>query len=91
MIGEKDEWTMDKIRITVGLPPMTPRGERYMEKVEDDDHVTLISFLKIEPQVPLYITYFTVYPEENNQLKFYTDIYEYDKIMWEQLKPYCDF
>ena len=90
LIGEKDNWTMDKIRITIGLPPNTVRGKRYVEKMEDG-HVTLIPSLKIEPQVPLFITYFTVYPEENNQLKYFNDIYEYDKVMMEQLKPYCVF
>ena len=92
LVGEKDDWTMDKIRITVGLPPETERGMRYVEEMdEEDEEKTLISYLKIEDQVPLFITYFTVFPEENGQLEYFRDVYEYDKIMMEHLKPCCVF
>ncbi|MGN0221778.1 MAG: L,D-transpeptidase family protein [Prevotella sp.] len=92
LVGEKDEWTMDKIRITLGLPPVSARGQRYVEELADEAaDVTLVPYLKIDSKVPLFITYFTVYPEEGGRLEYFNDIYEYDKIMMEHLKPCCVF
>jgi len=82
-----DEWTLDKIRISIGLLPETPRGQRFVGGHEDDK-LHLISGLAIKPPVPVYILYFTLFPDAEGNIKSYPDIYGYDSVIQNVIKTY---
>lgn len=45
----------------------------------------LIYTIKLQPTVPLFILYFTVFPDKEGRLIEYDDIYGYDDVIWKQL------
>lgn len=48
----------------------------------------LIRTCYVKPKVPLFIIYFTIYPDKNGVLTFYDDVYGYDQVIYRQLKNY---
>jgi len=55
---------------------------------ESKDRNKLIGYVPVKPRVPLYIIYYTLWPDENGVLQTWPDVYGYDEVMWNQLKPY---
>lgn len=86
LLGDVDEWTLDKLRISMGMKPETPRGERFVADNDKPD-VTLVRSLKVEPNVPLYIIYYTMYWENDGVLRMYNDIYGFDKVIFDSMQP----
>lgn len=52
------------------------------------DKDRLIWTAGIEPALPLFITYYTCYADETGKPAEYDDIYGYDKVILENLRPY---
>ena len=48
----------------------------------------LISSLKVEPQIPIFITYFTIYPDMDGKLQHFNDVYGYDKVIFNVLRNF---
>ena len=47
----------------------------------------ILHSVKVEPQIPLFITYFTIYRDPiTKTLKEYPDVYGYDQVLYNQLK-----
>jgi len=89
VLEDPDEWLLDKIRIAMGLSPETPQGLDYVDShPEAKDRNKLIGYVPVKPRVPLYIIYYTLWPDENGVLQTWPDVYGYDEVMWNQLKPY---
>lgn len=86
LLGDPDEWLLDKLRISMDLEPETDRGKRYV--ANEDNSRRLIRSLMVRPNVPIFITYFTIYPDSGGTLKTYPDVYGYDKIMAQHIKPF---
>ncbi len=78
---DADEWTLDRLRISMDIPPATDRGREYLsEHVDDERPLRLINYQKINPHVPIDIVYFTAYPNpETDSIEFWPDLYGYDK------------
>lgn len=86
LLEDPDEWLLDRLRISMDIKPETERGLRY---VSASEHSTrLVSGLKVDPVVPLLITYYTVYPNEEGVLTVYPDIYGYDEVIKLAIKPF---
>ena len=85
-----DEWTIDKIRIAMDLKPETDRGLEYMEEHEEDPRpLKVITYRDINPRVPVYIIYYTAYPDpETGEVKYYPDLYGYDKVIRRKMGEY---
>lgn len=62
--------------------------DKKKESVTSINKKLYINSLKVEPTVPLFITYYTIYPAENNEVREYSDIYGYDQVIYEQLKRF---
>lgn len=95
LLDDADEWTLDKIRISMDLAPETEQGREYIRTHEPEENENgrklprkLISYMPVKPHVPLYIIYYTIYPDENGQIQTYPDVYGYDKSVWNYLKKY---
>lgn len=87
LLDTDDEWLLDKLRISMDMEPETDKGKEFIEENEGDD-LKLVKRLNVEPQVPLFIIYYTIYPNEHDELTTYPDVYEYDDILYEHIKPF---
>lgn len=91
LLETDDEWLLDKIRISMDIKPETDKGKKFMKEHREnngtDDDLKLVKRRDVEPQVPLHIIYYTVFTDEKGEMKTYPDIYGYDKILWEHIKP----
>ena len=54
------------------------------------DRKRLINSKSLKPSVPLFITYYTLYPDENGVMQDYPDVYGYDKAIASYLLNYID-
>ena len=89
VLDNPDEWLLDRIRVGMGLPAETERGLRWLSDHPDHDDVKkLIGYVGVEPRVPIYIIYYTIWPDEGGTWQTWPDIYGYDQVMWNALKPY---
>lgn len=83
LMPNADEWTMDKLRISMGMKPQTEQGRQYLSDHTDDTPPhRLIKYRDIVPQIPVYIIYYTAYPNpETGEVELWPDIYGYDKVV----------
>lgn len=95
LLGDIDDWTLDKIRISMDIAPQTEQGREYVRSHEPEENENgrklprkLISYMSVKPHVPIYIIYYTIYPDENGYIQIYPDVYGYDKLVWNHLKKY---
>ena len=53
---------------------------------EDCDRSRLVSSVKVDPQIPLYIVYYTAFPVPGHGVQTFPDVYGYDDIIAQLLK-----
>lgn len=66
------------------IPPQTTQGQEYITNPEADRKI--INSLPVTPRVPIYITYFTLYPTRSGRLIPFADVYGYDEVIYQQLQ-----
>lgn len=87
MLNDKDEQLMEKMRYS-----MTVKYGRH--RTDDDDQndpikrSMMLRSLKVEPQVPIFITYYTLYPDKSGKLVAYNDIYGFDPVIYSRIQKY---
>ena len=83
---DADEWTLDRIRISMDLEPQTNKGKAY---VRDTTRTRkLINSKTIYPKVPVFIVYQTLDKNADGRWKEYADIYGFDAVMRRELRPF---
>ncbi|MBP5799367.1 MAG: L,D-transpeptidase family protein [Prevotella sp.] len=83
MMPEADEWEKDRLRISMDIRPVTERGLTYLR---EHGGTRLISNRAVNPKVPVYIVYYTAYPNPKTGLvELWPDLYGYDKIISREL------
>ena len=95
LLGDIDAWTLDKIRISMDIAPATEQGKDYIRTHSHEEDANgrklphkLVSYMPVKPHVPLYIIYYTLYPDTKGQLQTYPDVYGYDQSVWKHLRKY---
>lgn len=94
MMADKDEKLIDKISYSMQAdvsPLNVKRSEMTdeMKAVADTlDRNRLIGQVKIEPQVPIFILYYTLYPDATGKLESMDDVYGYDRLIYSVLRNY---
>jgi murein L,D-transpeptidase YcbB/YkuD len=89
VLDSPDEWLLDRIRIAMGLSAETEQGIEWLQSHPDQEtRNKIIGYVPVSPRVPLYIIYYTLWPDENGVLQTWPDVYGYDKVMWNQLKAF---
>lgn len=91
MLADKDDETVDRIDHTMNEWHSSPAGKNDENSGSDRaqrDTKRYIKSLKVSPPVPLFITYYTLYPDADNVLCAYKDIYGYDDAIYAQLKQF---
>lgn len=90
LLPHADEWQTDRLRISMDIPPISNRGEKYLKEHEKDPRpLKLITYQEVSPRVPIYIIYQTAYPTPTtNKVELWPDIYGYDKVIEREMKQY---
>lgn len=86
LLTEPDEWLLDRLRISMDIKPETERGLKYIE--DENNSRNLVGSLQVKPSVPLEITYYTLFPDEKGRITPYPDVYGYDEIILQTIKPF---
>ncbi len=89
MLEDPDEWLLDRIRIAMGLTAESVQGMEYEQQhPETEERNQLIGNVPVKPRVPIFIIYYTLWPDTTGELQTWPDVYGFDKVLWEHLKPY---
>ena len=88
LLSDVDEWTLESLRISMDIPPVTDRGREWLQKHADAPHpYRLISYHAVKPHVPLYILYYTTFPNpKTGVIDYWPDLYGFDKVISKELK-----
>ena len=79
LLNEKDPKTIEKIKYSTRV------------NLKDEEHIDkskMLSSLALHPNVPVFITYYTIFPDDNAALHSYPDIYGYDSVISRYLTNY---
>ena len=77
-----DDKTMDKIRLSLDLQPITEKGKRWQQS----ESFKPMSYYRFSAPYPLFITYQTMYFDASGKLRSCGDPYGYDRVIIEKLK-----
>ncbi len=77
LLGEKakDPLYVDRVRMSIDLPPQSKRGQKYQEENPEAEPWKQLNFK--EP-TPLWLDYYTLYPDTLGTLQAHPDTYHYD-------------
>ena len=96
MLKDKNEDIISKIRYSMVAQIGGESTVMYDEKHEGSsklktdtlNHSRIINNINVNPKVPLFITYFTLYPDFEGNIKSFSDVYGYDRVIFSILKNY---
>lgn len=88
VLDQPDEWLLDRIHISMGLGAITDRGRQYLATHRDEEEHKLIGYVPVKPRVPLYIIYYTLWPDEHGTIQTWPDVYGFDRVVWQHLSIY---
>jgi murein L,D-transpeptidase YcbB/YkuD len=82
-LPDLEEWDSDRLRISMDIKPITEQGMQYLEEHRDDPRpLRLIRQQTVTPSLPLYIIYYTAYPNpESGAVEYWSDPYGYDAVI----------
>ena len=83
LLPDADEWLKDRLRISMDMPPVTDQGLAWLRSHADEPRpYKLLTYHDITPKVPLYIVYFTAYPNPaTGAVELWPDLYSYDTVI----------
>ncbi len=78
-----DEWMKDRLRISMDIEPVTDQGREWLSNHAGAPRpYKLLTYQDISPKVPLYIVYFTAYPNPaTGVVEQWPDLYSYDSVI----------
>jgi len=88
LLSDKDERTLSRINysMTADIHPVKPLEDTDELPEDTLDRDLLINSKDVEPEVPVFLSYFTIYPDNKGVLRQYSDVYGYDKAILNRLK-----
>ena len=87
LLDKKDKTLIDKIIYSMQADLSKPKeGEEKRTRV---DYRRLVNSVKVNPNVPLFITYYTLYPDVTGRIQTYADVYGYDKVLYQYLRDFA--
>ena len=84
MLGKTDTDVLDDIKYAMTYDDNDgngngENGENRAKKKKP------IGSLHVNPNIPVFITYYTMYPDVNGTLQVYDDVYGYDQLLYDRL------
>ena len=86
LLDNPDEWLLDRLRISMDMEPLTERGRAYVASGAESNR--LIGSLQVKPAVPLSLAYYTLYREPDGVFRSWPDVYGFDNVIWQGIKPF---
>jgi murein L,D-transpeptidase YcbB/YkuD len=88
LLPDLDEWSIDRLRISMDLSPLTYRGMEWLSNHADSPRpYRLFTYHKVSPPVPVHLIYYTMYPNPmTGIMETHPDIYGYDQPLLRQLQ-----
>ena len=88
LLSDVDDWTLEIMRISMDIPPVTDRGREWVHKhAESPRPYRLLSYHGVKPNVPIYILYYTTFPNPaTGTIEYWPDLYGFDKVISKELK-----
>jgi murein L,D-transpeptidase YcbB/YkuD len=86
LLKKKDQDLIDRIKYSMEAD-LNPNDNEPDEKPVVD-RKKLIGSVNVEPEIPVFIGYFTCYPSPDGELQYYKDVYGYDAAIWKEMKKY---
>jgi murein L,D-transpeptidase YcbB/YkuD len=85
LMKKKDEDIIDKLKYS-----MTVSVNKYDDCTpnENIDRKRMIGSYFVNPAIPIFIIYYTLYPDPYGKLQEYSDIYGYDKVLSKAIAMY---
>ena len=90
LLPAADEWTLDRIRLSMDFRPQTERGRQYLiDHAGGPRPLRLMPYHDVVPRVPVFINYYTVYPNpKTGSIEQWPDLYGYDKVISREMKQF---
>jgi murein L,D-transpeptidase YcbB/YkuD len=76
MLRDKDPEMAEKIQYSMEVDMSDPKRDRRK----------IVGFKKVDPQVPIFIVYYTLFAVPEGDIKSFPDVYEYDSIIAKALR-----
>lgn len=76
LLKDKDEEFLSRLYYSMTTDLESPNLKRSK----------LLNSVNVSPEVPLFISYYTVYPDSTGTLRFYRDVYGYDSVIYDRLE-----
>lgn len=94
LLGDSTSLTVKKIRYSM-MADVSPVGKKYEDMTSEQKAVAdtlkrkmLIGSVNVNPRVPIYIYYYTLFPDHEGVMHTYNDIYGYDEVIYRYLRNY---
>lgn len=87
LLKDKDEKLLENIRYTIGYGQVAQSGE---EGAEQPKGVHMLNSVKVSPNVPVFITYYTMYLMPDGTLRDYPDVYGFDAAIYKKLAAFTE-
>lgn len=94
LLGAGNDRMKARIRYSMDAD-VSPLGKKSDELTAEQQAVAdtlrkdmLVGRVEVKPEVPLYIVYFTLFPDADGTLRTFNDIYGYDDVIYKYLKNY---
>ena len=87
LLGERAEEMEDRLQYSMSVDFINDADSLQKRNI---DRKRLVNTLNVNPQIPLYITYYTVYDGICGQLCYYDDIYGYDDVLIGKLSRFLE-
>ncbi|MBQ8047455.1 MAG: L,D-transpeptidase family protein [Prevotella sp.] len=84
LLADKNPQTMEKIRYSTKVDLRSADADSSIDKSK------MLSSLPLKPEIPVFITYYTIFPDADGTLRTYPDVYGYDRVISRYLKNYME-
>jgi len=87
LLNERNEKLQEKLEYSMTVELVNDNDSLRKSKI---DRSRMINSVSVNPSIPLFVTYYTKYWDENGRLADYQDIYGYDEVLYNKLKPFVE-
>ncbi len=82
MLADKDDALIGKINHSITAEyDSSPAGNKASRR-------KMLGSLRVKPEVPVFIAYYTLYPDSQGRLEEFPDIYGYDKVVLDGIRKF---
>lgn len=78
LMDDPSDLLIDKIRVAIDKAPLSKEGIRYKENTDPEKYMSSYYY---KPVIPVFLDYYTLYPDTDNVLQSHADPYNYDPLI----------